>query len=424
MITVAEIGRRLKVAGRYLLSGRPSTYHEDEEIGFSLAEFSPSHDKELQGRRLNIVIPSLSSRSAFGGISTLIDFPMQVFASGLLSSGWRLRFISSSSIPEDNDNLALKNLMRKGISRDVVDFVHAEPGKNSVSVGGGDVFLGSLWFSFFSVLPLLKYQVDVLGVQRMPYISLMQDYEASFNPWSSAYVMAQSMYDWDWPMVHLFNSIELRDFYISQGHVVDASEVFEPIMNAQMRGNLATNPPGPKTRRILFYGRPGARRNCFFLVRAALDEWSLRYPDAASWEVISVGEDYSDFKLKGGHSVKVLGKLSLDEYCEHLREAAVGISLMASPHPSYPPLEMAHFGALTLTNSFPHKNLSSWHENIASVHRCHPTALADALVEACRRFEADPTKGTSGRTLKPSYLLDYDRQKLEKCAMLIARSLN
>ena len=41
--------------------------------------------------------------------------------------------------------------------------------------------------------------------------------------------------------------------------------------------------------------------------------------------------------------------------------SAIGISLMVSPHPSYPPLEMAHLGMLVLTNGFGAKDLSTWH---------------------------------------------------------------
>ena len=37
--------------------------------------------------------------------------------------------------------------------------------------------------------------------------------------------------------------------------------------------------------------------------------------------------------------------------------SAIGISLMVSPHPSYPPLEMAHLGMLVLTNGFGAKDL-------------------------------------------------------------------
>ena len=57
--------------------------------------------------------------------------------------------------------------------------------------------------------------------------------------------------------------------------------------------------------------------------------------------------------------MRALGKLDLDAYGSLLRESAVGLSLMVSPHPSYPPLDMAHLGLRVVTNGFGPKDLSS-----------------------------------------------------------------
>ena len=76
-----------------------------------------------------------------------------------------------------------------------------------------------------------------------------------------------------------------------------------------------------------------------------------------------------------------LGKLSLTDYAELLRRTAVGLSLMASPHPSYPPLEMAHFGVRTVTNSYTCKDLSKSHANILSL----PDVSAERIAEDWRR---------------------------------------
>ena len=87
------------------------------------------------------------------------------------------------------------------------------------------------------------------------------------------------------------------------------------------------------------------------------------------------------------------GKLSPDGYADRLREAAVGVSLMVSPHPSYPPLEMAHLGMLVVTNRFGPKDLATWHPNITSVGDLRPETVADAIAAACRRFDEDPGAG-------------------------------
>ena len=100
------------------------------------------------------------------------------------------------------------------------------------------------------------------------------------------------------------------------------------------------------------------------------------------------------------------GKLSLDAYAARLREAAVGVSLMVSPHPSYPPLEMAHLGLLVVTNRFGPKDLATWHPNITSVADLRPATVAAAIDAACRRFVDDPAAGDGAAGLTTLFTSD------------------
>lgn len=419
MSQFSSLKSRIKTAARYLISGRGSRYFQDEFVGFSIRKLVPLIDEQPHRPRLNIVTPTLSSRASFGGVSTLIEFPLRVFSSSLLASGWRLRFICLGERPSDSDNIGLNYIAKIGIDPNLVEFHFGGIKGHPVPVGVADVFLGSLWFHFFSVLPLLEFQKGLNKGIAVPYVGLFQDYEASFSPWSSAFMLARGMYESDWPKVHIFNSKELANYFIEQGHPVRRQCTFEPVMNTSLRESLVQTPPSKKRKCIIFYGRPEALRNCYYLARAALEEWSETFVNSRSWQVVSVGQSYPSFTLRNGCKVEVQGKLSLAEYSEQLRRAAVGLSLMASPHPSYPPLEMSHFGALTVTNSFPSKNLSNWHENIISVDRFDPSHLAAALTEACKRFEHDAECGLRGKSLKPGYLQTYDAQLLSACAKLI-----
>jgi hypothetical protein len=81
---------------------------------------------------------------------------------------------------------------------------------------------------------------------------------------------------------------------------------------------------------------------------------------------------------------------------------------MVSPHPSYPPLEMAHFGMKVITNRFGNKDLSKLHDNIISLDELTPISIADKLANECLKFEEDPTIGLVGRTRIEDYLTDGD----------------
>lgn len=416
---LSETMRRVKRAAKFLLQGeRASEFFElVPEV------LAARTDPDGSFNRLNIVTPTLSSRKAFGGVMTLIDLPLQAFGAGLAPEGWRARILCFGPKPDDAENIVLRILKRLQIDPGLVDIEYGCSKARPLPVSGRDVFLGSMWYHFPRILPLLEFQRDLNGGAAIPYVGMFQDYEASFYNWSSGTLLARAMYDADWPIAHIFNSTELADFYRLQGHRVDRQFVFQPVMNASLRQTLIETPPAAKDRQILFYGRPQTPRNCFYLARAALDEWSVTFPGARDWKVISVGESFPDFTLRNGARVEVKGKLALEDYSDQLRRSAVGLSLMASPHPSYPPLEMAHFGALTITNSFTCKNLSGWHQNIRSLDRATPQEIAAALARACQAFEDDPGAGLRGKSLKPAYLEDYSPQSILDCADLIRRCL-
>jgi WsaF, C-terminal domain len=104
--------------------------------------------------------------------------------------------------------------------------------------------------------------------------------------------------------------------------------------------------------------------------------------------------------------MRSIGKLDISAYGDLLKRSAVGLSLMISPHPSYPPLEMAHLGMLVLTNRFGRKDLSTWHENLVSLHQMTADAIGGELSALCRRIELDPLSGEHGSPLRPEYLAD------------------
>lgn len=417
---MAELMSRLKRAARLIATGRESQFYDDENIRFCLQHMMPTGDAASLPGRLNVVIPSVSRSRAYGGVSTLAELALGSFAQAPLRAGWSLRILTDEPAGEPDDNLVLHHARRFSVPPERITQVVVS--EAPVPVAPQDVFLGSLWHSLPCVMPLLAFQRDTFGVVNS-YVDLVQDYEPGFHPWSSAYLLAQAAYDAPWPRKTIFNSSELAAFYAAQGHPVAESLVFEPVMNGQLLDGLRAAPPGPKRRDILFYGRPTDRRNCFYLGRTALEIWSRRYEGARNWRVVSVGQSHDAFPLPGGQEVVVRGKLTLDGYVEALRQSAVGLSLMASPHPSYPPLEMAHFGVLTVTNAFAQKVPARWHDNILTAASGAPEDVADALVSACRTFDADTQTGLRGQSKLAHYLQPHAAQTFAAVSDMVCGAL-
>lgn len=67
---------------------------------------------------------------------------------------------------------------------------------------------------------------------------------------------------------------------------------------------------------------------------------------------------------------------------------------MVSPHPSYPPLEMANFGCITISNKYLNKDLRKRSNNILNLELFSASSVADAIEEAVSRYETN--KATLG----------------------------
>jgi hypothetical protein len=118
--------------------------------------------------------------------------------------------------------------------------------------------------------------------------------------------------------------------------------------------------------RLCLYGRPEVPRNGYETIRDALsrlDPARLARP----LEIVALGAPVPLVKLGNGLSLHGLGKLSLAEYAAVLARMDLGLSLMFSPHPSYPPLEMAAAGVRVLTNRWPGKDPSLYSAAIRGV---------------------------------------------------------
>jgi hypothetical protein len=135
------------------------------------------------------------------------------------------------------------------------------------------------------------------------------------------------------------------------------------------------------------YGRPGTDRNAFALIVAALKQWVMLQPDVKKWTILSAGEQHLPVDLGYGVYLQSVGKLSIDEYADVLAGSYAGISLMASPHPSYPPLEMSVFGMKVITNTFANKDLSGFNDNIISLNSITPGNIARQLEILCSGYK-------------------------------------
>jgi hypothetical protein len=352
------------------------------------------------GHRLNLILPTVEGAGTFGGIRTALDL-FEAIAEGederrIITIG-RAGPDAASSLP------AYRPVAPGDDPPDQRQYVPLTRALDPLAIRPLDVFIATYWTTAELVARIRRWQAATYGAAPGRFGYVIQDFEPGFYPYSAAWLLARATYRAHDETVAMFNTALLRDHFRADGITFASEFAFEPRLLPELRAAMA-RPEVERTRTIVVYGRPGTPRNAFPAILDGLRAWLAGDPDAHRWDLVSVGREHPDIALGDGGVLRSIGKLDLDAYAELLRRSAIGISLMVSPHPSYPPLEMAHLGMLVLTNRFGAKDLSAWHENIATVDDISADALAGAISALCRRFEADPGAGGRGQPIRRDFV--------------------
>ncbi|MET1037097.1 MAG: hypothetical protein ABW075_02415 [Aeromicrobium sp.] len=345
---------------------------------------------------VSLVVPPIKPDSIFAGVATALqtgrllalalDRPLRVVPFGKADPeelGEALRaFLAADGEPVPPLQVVPQRLLPHSIvSRD-------------------DVWVVTYWTTAHAAD--VACRVGVLDPSRVVY--LVQDYEPGFHAWSVAHALTRQTYRAGFH--HVVNSASLARYLADrEGPQTDHGLVFAPHLDRDRLMRVAADREASAVVRVFFYGRPGKPRNLFQLGVAALRAASLQLADEGiAWEAVSAGEEHPDIDLPTGATVRSLGTLGWQEYYDLLARTDVGLSLMHSPHPSHPPLEVAVSGGLAVTNDLDGSR-QGFHERVTAVAP-DPDLLATALVDAVRRAAAsgpqpftDLADGALGRPL-------------------------
>ncbi len=365
------------------------------------------HDYQLApdptpGGRLTLVLPNVAPQYIFGGVATGVDF---LFATAR-ALGVRPRLVVDEFGDRSDFSYVASVGSRHALKIEDIEFVSRNAIVQPLSVRERDLFIAFNWWVALNLRGLIRQQDQHFAALRpRPLIYIFQEYEPAFYRMSSTHMMARAALDGRDRTFGVFNSNELHSYFRAQGHAFEREFVIPLRMSKSLKAALR-GADAQKDKTILVYGRPNIPRNCFPAVVEGLKAFVDRYPRYRDWSLESAGSDHKPVDLGAGKVLAPLGKLPLDRYARKLESAGVGLSLMASPHPSYPPLEMAHFGVRTVTNRYACKDLSKAHENILSIDDVLPETIADALARQCGAVVADPEGGWRSRSMLPDYLSD------------------
>lgn len=317
--------------------------------------------------RINLIVNTLNPSQVFGGVNTALKIFNQFCVNDLVDFDCRI-IVCDAAL--DSDALRLYELQYKIITHGM-NYDDEEPkliinnyyrSVGAIFIRPNDIFIATAWWTAEKASRCYDFQNRFFKYAHK-FIYLIQDYESNFYPWSTKWQLANNTYSLREQFIPLINAEELVSFM--EQFNFDNVFYLPYLINEKVRMNLKNL---PRKKQILFYGRPNVARNLFELLIDGLYIWQKLDPiEAAKWEIISLGEEYIDSYVNHVQNVKIKGKVSLEEYATLLSESMLGLSLMCSPHPSYPPLEMAYAGIITITNSYDGKDLSLRSPNIYSI---------------------------------------------------------
>jgi len=342
----------------------------------------------LAGRpHINVLLPSLRLKTLSGGPNTAL-----LLAALLAEQGEFIRLIGWDE-PEHGEAARvlthIDKLLGRAAPRENFQVVNAFDRRQAVTIGVNDLFVATAWWS----AQMAKYATAQTCCKT--FIYLIQDFEPILHEGST--FQARALETYGLPHIPVINTRLLRDHLVSEraGLYADAEFAaqalfFEPAIDRDFYFPEPAAPGAKKT--LLFYARPTiARRNLFEIGVVALRQAvASGVISAGEWDVWAMGEKLAPVALGNGVFLNPLPWMNFADYAKRVRRADLMLSLMLSPHPSYPPLEMAASGKMVVTNFFSVKTAARLKAISPNIIAAAPTAaaIAAALEMAAGRINA------------------------------------
>lgn len=351
------------------------------------------------GPRVSMVTDSINAGSLFGGVGTAM-----ILAALLAQRRHaRLRIVTRGDRAHA-DNLDAILALYGIVTAGDVEFVFAPPGtRRPIEVAPDELFLTTSWWTTAATLG---------GVSADQILYLLQEDERMFYPLGDDHLQcSRVLAD---PRLRLAVNTSLLLQHLDATGIPGLAAralAFEPAFPASVYRRRAPAQTGAK-RRLLFYARPSHLRNLFHFGLEVLDQAVTRgIVDLARWDIELVGLHIPPLRFDNGYVPLRHEGLGWQAYADLVGRTDLGLTLMYTPHPSYPPLDLAASGAVAITNRFGSKtSLERYSTNIlcadldleAMLQAMRAgIALAEDDTERARRHAANRLATDWPQTLAP-----------------------
>ncbi|MDR0931759.1 MAG: hypothetical protein LBM70_01895 [Victivallales bacterium] len=307
-------------------------------------------------KRLNLVTDDIG-KYLLGGVGTAL----------LLASAYAIKNkmtlrIITRTVPADAVNYySFMKMMKEETPKKVIfysDYDRDRYGESTLKleVFENDEFFATSWWSAVAV--------QNMKLNRKIYY-LIQEAETFFYPYGEDHLYCSRLLNKSKNLCFIVNSHWLWDYFKkSFPNVTTHGVYFEPafppfLYHPSMEQNKTKH-------RLFFYSRPTRPRNLYYFGLEVLDmALKRRIIDPSKWEIVFAGDDNAGgVEFSDGTNVTYLGQMNWQDYAKFLGTVDVTLSLMYTPHPSYPPLDTLSSGGVCVTNRFDNKTDNPWCDNI------------------------------------------------------------
>jgi hypothetical protein len=243
-----------------------------------------------------------------------------------------------------------------------VAFIFAPPSNTNIEIAysTSDLFITTSWWTTSSV-------IKSVPLKQVMY--LLQEDERMFYPFGDERLKCDSVLKHP-DLRLLINTKLLFDHFVLDQTINPGNKAawFEPSFPDTVYQSLAKDKTSDGKRRFFFYARPSNPRNLYEfgvnLIKQAIDVGIISVDE---WDIYFVGKNIPVSPLGNRCTPIICEELDWKTYALLIRTMDLGLSLMCTPHPSYPPLDLVASGSVVVTNKFGNKiSLENYSKNIVT----------------------------------------------------------
>ena len=311
-------------------------------------------DTENTVKRLNLVTDTIEASSLLGGVATALIVATE-FANRY---DYELRIITRNAATNPVNYMNIMSINGIEPARKLSFYSDYErfdkPVDFRMEVGKNDIFFATSWWSA---------QAIKNTTIRPRFFYIIQEVETFFYNYGSEHFLCEQIMQ-DKNIDFIINSHYLKEYFAENcPNIAEHSCYFEPAFSQKLYGRNSFIKKNKY--KLFFYARPNNPRNLYGigveLLQKAVDRGVL---DMDEWDVYCVGQNAPIIHFSTGKDSINMGQLSWTEYAKFLTDVDLGLCLMYTPHPSYPPFDVACSGGVVLTNKMLNKQSFEMCDNV------------------------------------------------------------